>query len=92
MVSINSPGMKHKFNPDNNLHQMLEGKGSMEWGKRNDYELGHEQRMFQYTMCHHSTEKPQTCAQFCLFFLTPEVYNCFLNKMTAQHNNTKYVR
>jgi hypothetical protein len=84
--------MKHKFNPENNLHQMLEGKGSMEWGKRNDYELGHEQRTFQYTMCHHSTEKPQTCAQFCLFFLTSEVCNCFLNKLTAQHDNTKYVR
>jgi len=72
---------------------MLEGIGSMEWGKRKDYEqLGHEQRTFQYTMCHHSTEKPQICAQFCLSFPTPEVYNCFLNKLTIQHNNTKYIR
>jgi hypothetical protein len=35
--------MKHKFNPENNLLQMLEGKGSMEWGKRKDYgQLEHE--------------------------------------------------
>jgi hypothetical protein len=90
-VSSNSPGMKHKFNPENSLLQMLEGKGSMEWGKRKNYgQLEHEQT-FQYNMCHHSIEKPQTCAQFCLPFPTPEVYNCFLDKRTAHHDNTKYV-
>jgi hypothetical protein len=85
--------MKHKFNSENNLHQMLECKGSMEWGKRKDYEqMGHEQRTFQYAMCHHSTEKPQVCAQFCLSSPTPEVNNCFLDKLTAVHDNNEFVR